>query len=228
MSISPHSHIDTTHVNYGCSSCLMTGPRYSGYTTCNLGHIFTKPLTSLEISTRQLQPVFVPIFRPQSHDYNSLLMWHQRIGHMHYHLPLPNYQLLSDDTNCDSSSDDDVPVINHLFALDVSSLPPLVLNDGSLSSSSSVSSDDHLDLAPLRDELQLIDRMDSADLQSLFASMTDLDAVILPEPVQHDLPSLRSRTTDTSSDGDTVSTLNPFWFHLCPTIPSIAIRWITV
>ena len=101
-------------------------------------------------------------------------------------------------------------MINHLFALDVSSLPPLVLNEGSLSSSSLVSSDDHLNITPLRDELHLIDRMNSADLQSLFASMTALNAVSLPEPVQHDLPSLLSRTTATSSDGDTVSTLNSF------------------
>ena len=91
-------------------------------------------------------------------------------------------------------------MINHLFALDVSSVPPLVLNDGSLSSSSSISSDAHLDITPLRDELHLIDRMDYLDLHSIFASMTALDAVSLIEPVQHDLPSLLSRTTATSSD----------------------------
>ena len=74
----------------------------------------------------------------------------------------------------------------------------------------------HLDVTPLRDELHLIDRMNSADLQSLFASMTALDAVTLPEPVQHDLPSLLSRPTATSSDGDTVSTLNSFFASIVP------------
>ena len=41
MAITPYSTIDTTHVTYGCSVCLASGPRYSGCTACHLR--FTPP-----------------------------------------------------------------------------------------------------------------------------------------------------------------------------------------
>ena len=177
MDIATHSIIDTSYETYGCSVCLVTGPRYSGCSACDLRSLFTQALTSSEISTRQHQPIFIPIFRPQTTDYNTIVEWLTRIGHPHYHHP--HYQFPSDDTDCDSSSDDNIPIINHLFTLDASSLPTLVHNDGSLSSASSVSSDGHLDLTSLEDELYLIDRMNSSDLQSLFAAMSAENVAVL-------------------------------------------------